>query len=188
MYYPPFHLFLLTFLLIFASPAIADGPSQLLPHVPHFVDKHHLGHLNHSKQAHIYFREHSRRDVGGAIHASLNLTFHHQTVILDHSIHTTETCTANELTIEFFSHEAFIHAQEAWSTEDKIVFITSKEICVQYNTDSLHTYFSTTDLTFDDDTNVVKARGSFMTLTDIASHGRIICKLSLTRRKSLLSC
>lgn len=177
MAYPTFILLLtaLLCLLIFPLNSNAAEPSQLLPHVPSFINRHDLGHLNTSMEKHIWYRKHDRKNIHRAIHASLNLTLHQPTLVLNHSSHTTESCTDTELSIHFSTDEVFRHAKEAWNTPMAWPSSHLRAIVRSSTWGHHHSFFKTVKIMCDDEKRPIRASGAFVDLEDIASHARLQC-------------
>lgn len=145
--------------------------------VPRHVDTSDLQHLDPTSNHQLWFAG----DVLGAeenrMHAAMHLQWLYPTVVLDHSLHTNESCSRNTMTISFSSAESFSYAQSIWQNAAPLTLVTTNRDCGQYIVSkSEHALFLSKKLVFNHRSSSVLVTGAFVDIAEVASDGSIDCK------------
>jgi PAN domain len=96
--------------------------------------------------------------------AKLSLTFQYPSVVLDHSIFITASCSGGVLTALFSTSQSFAQAQSTWPVGKSFLLITGDPSCGDGTQNS---FFLATSVTFSAGSKTASALGSIVDLVDI---------------------
>lgn len=151
--------------------------AQILhPHVPKHIEKHNFKHLEPGVDSKLWYRQKIRNNLNSVMHASIGYNWRYPAVVLDHSSHTSEECSASIMNITFTTDEAYQHALNSWNDYSQVVFLSSSKSCTRFYDSQQRTMFLSERLQYYPHIKTISATGSFLESSHVAKDGEIQCE------------